>query len=90
MISIKYLVLSLDVIHSAKCLFPNVLSVLVLHLLSEINSKSNSFLSLTKFIISSLNSASFQNSLVKNFPPFYLMSDPRRLYIILVLYFVDQ
>ena len=70
MISIKYLELSLDVIHSAKCLFPNVLSVLVLHLLSEINSKSNSFLSLTKFIISSLNSASFQNSLVKNFPPF--------------------
>ena len=70
MISIKSLVLSLDVIHSAKYLFPNVLSVLVLHPLSKINSRSNSFLSLTKFIISSLNSSLFPYSLVKNFPPF--------------------
>ena len=46
------------------------MSVLVLHLLSKINSRSNFFLSLTKFIISSLNSSLFTYSLVKNFPPF--------------------
>ena len=44
MISIKSLVLSLDVIHSAKYLFPKVLSVLVLHLLSKIKSRSNFFI----------------------------------------------
>ena len=54
----------------AKFLFPNVLSVLVIHFLSKISSRSNSFLSLTKFIISSLNSSLFPYSLVKNFPPF--------------------
>ena len=70
MSSIKSLVLSLDVILSAKYFFPNVLSVLVLHLLSKINSRSNSFLSLTKFIISPLNYSLFPYSLVKNFPPF--------------------
>ena len=70
MISIKSLVLSLDVIHSAKYLFPSVLSVLVLHLLSKIKSRSNSFISLTKFIISSPNYSLFIYSLFKNFPPF--------------------
>ena len=55
----------------AKYLFPKVLSVLVLHLLSKIKSRSNSFLSLTKFIISSLNSSLFIYSLFKNLPLFY-------------------
>ena len=81
MTSIKSLVLSLDVIHSAKNLFPNALSVLVLHLLSKINSRSASFLSLTKFIISSLNSSLFPYSVVKIFPPLSIQNSHLFIYI---------